>query len=324
MMRTKIVYVLVSSEKDIYLEQAWVSIYSLKHFNNDAHVVIVCDNNTHVRILSYPHENFKRLVDETIQMDFDKSVANKERSRWLKTNLRNLVSGDFLFVDTDTVITDDLSAIDECQDDVGIVLDLHCHFNVHPFNASVTNRIKQLFGVRLKATTDYYNSGVIFSKDTERARRFFNRWHQLWTSAKDKKGGVRDQQSLAVTIDEMGIVKPLPGEYNCQVLGSIEYLHTAKIVHFFNTQWTGGIMSPFFDKKFYERLRTEGSISSGMSASILNCRSSFVSPSMIVGLEDMRLWLTPAFRLLRAFYQNWPRSFVVLNKVSRRILKVIN
>lgn len=67
MMRTKIVYVLVSSEKDIYLEQAWVSFYSLKHFNNDAHVVIVCDNNSHVRILSYPHENFERLVDETIR-----------------------------------------------------------------------------------------------------------------------------------------------------------------------------------------------------------------------------------------------------------------
>jgi hypothetical protein len=37
-MKTKIIYVLVSNENDCYLEQALVSIYSLRLYNPDANV----------------------------------------------------------------------------------------------------------------------------------------------------------------------------------------------------------------------------------------------------------------------------------------------
>ena len=322
-MNTKIVYVLVSTDKDIYLEQAWVSAFSLKHCNTGVRISVVCDRETGRRITEGRNEGFRQMVDEILPVDFDKATENKERSRWLKTNLRNLVQGSFLFIDTDTVITGDLSAIDGCKDDVAIVLDLHCHFMAHPFHDGISRRIKRLFGVELKPDTDYYNSGIIFSKDTETAHRFFDRWHQLWASAKDKKGGVQDQQSLAVAIDELGVVAPLPGEYNCQVLGSVEFLHTARIVHFFNTQWSDGIMSPFFDKQFYAKLKQEECISPELSEMILNCRSTFVSPSMMVGLMDMRLWRTPSFKLLRKIYRNHRLLFRLTNKISDKILKCV-
>lgn len=38
-MKTKIIYVLVSNENDCYLEQALVSIYSLRLYNPDAKFV---------------------------------------------------------------------------------------------------------------------------------------------------------------------------------------------------------------------------------------------------------------------------------------------
>lgn len=40
-MKTKIIYVLVSNENDCYLEQALVSIYSLRLYNPDANLLLL-------------------------------------------------------------------------------------------------------------------------------------------------------------------------------------------------------------------------------------------------------------------------------------------
>ena len=40
-MKTKIVYVLVSTDKDFYLEQAYVSMYSAKYHMPDAHIALL-------------------------------------------------------------------------------------------------------------------------------------------------------------------------------------------------------------------------------------------------------------------------------------------
>ena len=45
-MKTKIVYVLVSSNNDIYLEQAYVSMYSVKYYMPDAHITLLTDKLT--------------------------------------------------------------------------------------------------------------------------------------------------------------------------------------------------------------------------------------------------------------------------------------
>lgn len=38
-------------------------------------------------------DEFKSLVDDIVTIDFDDSVGNHERSRFLKTSLRNIVKG---------------------------------------------------------------------------------------------------------------------------------------------------------------------------------------------------------------------------------------
>ena len=42
-MKTKMVYVLVSNDKDYYLEQAYVSMFSLKKYNPKAQIYVVAD-----------------------------------------------------------------------------------------------------------------------------------------------------------------------------------------------------------------------------------------------------------------------------------------
>ena len=172
-MKTKIVYVLVSSDNDIYLEQAWVSIFSLRHFNDDVNVVVVCDDRTATRIKTKSPEEFTEMVNEIVEVPFAKEVSNRERSRWLKTNLRSYVRGDFFFLDTDTIITGSLSEIDSFEFNIGMVYAWHCRMADRPNSTFVKRRVKQLFNIELRDNTDYFNSGVIFCKDTEKSHQFF-------------------------------------------------------------------------------------------------------------------------------------------------------
>ena len=49
-MKTKIVYVVVSDEHDIYLEQACLSMHSLRLYNPDAMITVVLDKHTNIRL----------------------------------------------------------------------------------------------------------------------------------------------------------------------------------------------------------------------------------------------------------------------------------
>lgn len=319
-MKTKIVYVLVSSPEDYFLEQAYVSMYSLKKYNPSAFVVVVCDEETHDNVTNNQVRNhFAEYIDEWKCLSFNKDISNKERSRWIKTSLRNILDGDLLFVDTDTIICGDLSGIDYQDSELAITLDLHSRFNEHPYKKSIENMILNMYGESIPNGIQYFNSGVIYMKDTDKCRRFFERWHKNWQSVYRTSFGCFDQQPLIKTIiDFNGFVTELSGDYNCQLLGSVEYLHTAKIVHFFNTQWCNTILSPLFDKNFYYRIKEKGCIDESQKYIIDNCKSSMKSPSMPIGLEDMQIWISPFIRYIREIKQ-----FTFLERITLYILKSI-
>lgn len=316
-MKTKIVYVLVSSDNDIYLEQAWVSIFSLRHFNKDVKIEVICDDKTAVRIKLHSPKEFRDILGEVISVPFDAEVSNKERSRWLKTSMRSLVKGDFLFLDTDTIVTGNLDDVDSFDFDIGMVYDWHCRLIDRPNKDGVKKRVARLFADELKEGTDYYNSGVIFSKDTEKSHVFFKRWHDRWNESKVKPKGIRDQQSLMVTVNELGGVIPMSGDYNCQPIVSMRYLATAKIVHFFNTRWDSHIRCPFYADDFFLKIKEEGSISEANRILILACRSTFVSPSMTICGEDINIWRSSSFNLLRKLYKKHKNVYRIINLFSR-------
>ena len=88
-MKTKIVYVVVSSPDDIYLEQAYISMYSLKYFMPDAYIVMLTDKITSMTLVEKRKEEVK-YVDDMVVIDYDVNEYNaQQRSRQLKTNIRN-------------------------------------------------------------------------------------------------------------------------------------------------------------------------------------------------------------------------------------------
>ena len=45
-MKTQIVYVVVSSEGDLFLEELWVSVYSLRQYHPEVSVTVIADKAT--------------------------------------------------------------------------------------------------------------------------------------------------------------------------------------------------------------------------------------------------------------------------------------
>ena len=323
-MKTKIVYILVSAPNDIYLEQTWVSIWSLKHYNPDAHTTVVMDDDTAKNINNCSRNGISNYIDEKISIDFPSTTSNVERSRIIKTTLREIVKGDFLFFDSDTVITDTLHEIDFCEGHVAMVYDLHNRMSEYTFADIIRKGIKKNFNVELKPNTNQYNSGVIYAKDDEEAHLFYKRWHELW-NLKKIETSYRDQPSLVVACDENpNAVVPLSGIYNCQIMISIAYLHKAKIIHFFNTQWKKTRISPFFGKDLYMKVKSTGSLTDDIKEMILNCKSEFSSPSMPIMISEIQFGRSHIYKDLLFLFENYRKVFNFLERLLDMSGKVKN
>ena len=322
-MKTKIVYVVVSNDSDVYLEQAWVSAFSTKYHNPGAEIVIVTDEDTYNGIMSTSRKQICDVVDGIVPICVDVGLSNMQRSRWIKTNLRNLIDGDFLFIDTDTVVTGDLSEVDEWGMDVGAVRDLHCTFDVFPTADIIKKKLKNVFDCVPSPATEYFNSGTLYVKDTDVAHRFFIAWHSNWLHSCDC-GVFTDQLSLMKTCNDLpGIITPVSGDYNCQVLGSIQYLYTAKIMHFFNAKWNDNALCPFFSDDLYQSVKQNNCINQKVENIILHCRQYFASPSIPISGNDVYIWNSPAFTLLRWAKVNNRVIYNLLIFISRCILFII-
>ena len=100
-MRTKLVYVLASTENDLFYEQCLISVYSAQLYNPNIKIVLVVDNKTH-STLKGNRKEITDYVDDIIVKDFPEETSMFMRSRLMKVELRSLVKGDYLYVDCDT------------------------------------------------------------------------------------------------------------------------------------------------------------------------------------------------------------------------------
>lgn len=290
-MKTKIVYVVASLNDDIYMEQAIVSAWSARYYNPDCQIEMVCDQDTFSTLGSGIRSQYKTLFNNIHVREFLPEQSMMERSRWLKTTLREVIEGDFLYLDTDTVVCADLSYVDEFDFDLGMALDQNCEFSSFIFREAVIKRAVRLYSVDISNEPKYFNAGIAYVKDTSTTRDFYGTWHKIWYSKRFEKEGLKDQSALAATnIKHDHLITEMSGDLNCQVMASIQYLHTAKIMHYFNTLFTvGSAVNPFYGKSLFEYVKNYG-ITEEIQYKIINNKSLFSSPSMPVPREGAMLW----------------------------------
>lgn len=318
-MNTKIVYVVSSNNNDYYFEQVWASAFSLKYYNPESQVFVVTDRDTYNNIM----DSYRRLslnyIDEIIPIDICSTFTNMQKSRWLKTNLRNVIDGDFLFIDSDTLITGDLSEIDNLQCNIGMVLDYHVLFNANWNSYREISAAKRIFDRDCSNVEKYFNSGVIFCKDNEVTHNFYSQWNELWKEG-NTRGYTFDQLSLMITcIDNPDICEEISGIYNCQITVGLGYLLDAKIVHFFSSTTTS--FTPFKCKETYMQIKIDGTINERLQNQIINCKRCFNGPIYIMTSNDHDERTMPLYKLYAGLYRRRDKWYVkLLSKIVSCII----
>ncbi len=252
-MKTKLVYVLTCKPEATFIEQALMSVYTARYHNPDAHIVLMVDDLTD-KLLVGKRAEILDYITEKIVVPFEEKHDVIYRSRVIKTNVRGLIDGDYLFIDCDTIITDSLAEIDDCSYEVGAVLDGHlplaeCHPDMH----TNLNKRAALIGFDASHVKRYFSSGVIYVKDTERAHKLCSLWHQYWIEGAEKL--FADQPALLKADDAMGyIIHRIDEKWNCVAYTQVLELQQAKILHFSRAY----LASYLFSTKFCTLLRKNG------------------------------------------------------------------
>jgi len=279
----KYVYVLVSDETDYYLEQALMSITSLKAQSAGAFVSLLIDETTETT-LKNKRKNILGLVDELKTIEIDSRFNKKARSRWLKTTMRRHIDGNFLYIDSDTIISEDLSGIEDLDVNLGAILDSHVLLQDSLWKKSIQKNDKILnFNSSFK-TDKYFNGGIILCKDDPVCHNFFNEWHNLWLHCFER-GILIDQPSFNQTNHLMdNVIIELDGKWNCQILanGAVRYLHDAKIIHYFAIYTPEDKPYLLANKEIFERIRKSVSIDPELKEMLMNSKNSFMSNTRLV------------------------------------------
>ena len=316
----KYVYVLTSSQDDLYYEQFFLSVASLRLHNPQAFIVALIDSKTK-KGLTDKRSGFERVVSETVTITAPQELSQKEVSRWIKTSMKKYVSGDFLYIDCDTIIAEKLDDNFPLEVKVGAILDTHVplsrhhkaqHFKYEDIALKFTSF---KMGVR-------YNGGVIFCRDCPEGDEFFSRWHSLWLFG-NKNGNSQDMPSLNQANHEMGgIISELNGKWNCHITyNGLPFLFDAKIIHYIATAFDF-IDCPFLpaSKTVLLSVKETGMISLKIMKLLENPKNAFEYKSRIISDdEELDVVNSKIFLLLLILRKKKPVLFKSLNSFAVRL-----
>ena len=227
-MKTKIAYVLVSDSGDYFLEQLILSILSVRLHNN-ATIWVIVDKTTYDGLIDNRHILFD-LANNIIAVDVPNTYSKQQTSRFIKTSLRRIITDDYLFIDCDTIICEDLSEIDNIPYQIAAVADLNESLILS--NSQIISNCRRAGFHDLKGKP-YFNSGIMLVKDSKDCQKFYDEWHKNWLYS--VQNGINlDQPALCIANAISGcIIHELDGNWNCQVnFNGEKFVKTAHILHY--------------------------------------------------------------------------------------------
>ena len=228
----KICYCLASSGKDWYPEMTYISASCVRRLDRDARITILMDANTYNTPRREPFD-VRCLADHLVRVEIELD-GPEQRSRFLKTSMRQLVDGPFLFLDSDTLPIRPFREIFDNTASMSAALDRN-NDNPEPHFPESAGRLFLEAGWT-SPLPNYYNSGVIHFSDQEEARALGVEWHRRWRILYERFREHRDQPALNSAIHALNIhPRVFPIQYNAMVGVATRFAHKAKIFHFYTS-----------------------------------------------------------------------------------------
>lgn len=232
-----IAYILTSTPNDTYYEQTVISVSTLRKFMPDADIYILTESATK-NTLTGKRTALDKFNVNYVVVDVPQEFNNRDRSRFIKTSMNKHLPKNFVYIDNDTIITDNLEDL-PTNYDVGMVLNRHMKISENPSRDFFVNNAKSL-GWHDGFDDKHFNGGFMSVQGSKKSDELFELWHELWNESRKKLNGtVFDQTSLNEANYRMnGVISELPGIWNCQVsrnCGCAQFIHDAKILHTFTS-----------------------------------------------------------------------------------------
>jgi hypothetical protein len=229
--RLKLVYCLSGDSGETVGLMTRLSVAVARHTNPEAVVSLVVDPVTH-NALAAGRSRLLDEVDDTIVCTTSDGPAPL-RSRHLKTSMRNIVDGAFLFVDSDTLIRKTLRPIWPAGCDVAASPNHSRDTFVEQLWADDARHLETM---GWSSASVYLNSGVIFFADSPGARSVGRRWHDCWMQGLIRTGRHNDQPSFnhSVLASDAKLYV-LPHSWNAQLHVSPRMACGATIWHYYHS-----------------------------------------------------------------------------------------
>jgi hypothetical protein len=223
-------YVLSTDGDPRYCDLAAVSIASLKRVHPSARVTILTDDESLAAVRA--EGRWPRDGSISVRSVGGFAGSPRVRSRFVKTQIRSAMEGDFLYLDADTVVIGALDKICRRRAPLAAAVDRNRDDPSGGFPAWVIPGFQRLGWPY--PTRTYLNNGVVFWRDCVEAHEFGRLWHANWLEYHATVDNPADQPAFNHTMNVLGLIPEiLDDRFNARVTVSPEYFAGARIIHYY-------------------------------------------------------------------------------------------
>jgi hypothetical protein len=222
------VFVVTADKDSPFLEMLVLAIRGLRKFNPVGRCTVVADTNS-ISFVQEALDKWSCYPDELLEV---KGLAGDvvTKSRHIKTTLRSIIKGDFVFLDVDAVPVADLSALFSLDCDFAAVMNVNANSSKAAWTEAEIEPFQKL---RIEQPSGpYFNSGVFFAADNINVQNMFMEWHDQWLKMMSV-GFVKDQPPLSIALSKNKLrIKLLSHQYNATTAFSLNGAYRPKVLHY--------------------------------------------------------------------------------------------
>lgn len=226
-----ICYALTCGNDDYYAQMTYISASLVQRLYPNRRIVLLVDEVTD-ELLRGRDDPVLSVIKEMCRVETGSS-SQSLRSRFLKTTLRQMQEGPFVFLDADTAPVRPFDEFLDCGADFAAVQNRDAYVRRPGFSRWAGTNIFQPMGWSHPLSC-YFNSGVMYMADNAATHRLAARWHTLWKQQVQKIAMHQDQAALNVALQEVDVtIEEFGPPFNAVVEYVPSYARDARILHYF-------------------------------------------------------------------------------------------